>query len=130
MSVMQLIFIRCNGSGGLLYSVASQANSIPMSARARSSSRSPFRNVSQEQYDIVNDETYGSPEKNEESIHETDQLRHEQKSKGNYLSNYNSNVSKKKSQKGSQKKSKGRNKSSNCKGAVESQVKNKKKEKV
>ena len=35
----------------------SQPNSIPMSARGRSSSRSPFRNVSQEQYDIVNDET-------------------------------------------------------------------------
>ena len=109
---------------------ASQANSIPMSARARSSSRSPFRNVSQEQYDIVNDETYGSPEKLEESIHETDYLRHEkQKSKTFRQSNYNSNVSKK-SQKGSQKKNKGRTKSSNCKGAVESQVKNKKKEKV
>ena len=42
MSVMQLIFIRCNGSGGLLYSVASQANSIGTISRKVTFAASKF----------------------------------------------------------------------------------------
>jgi len=42
MSVMQLIFIRCNGSGGLLYSVASQTNSIGTISRKVTFAASKF----------------------------------------------------------------------------------------
>ena len=74
----------------------SQSNSIPMSARGRSSSRSPFRNVSQEQYDIVNDETNES-EKNDRPIQEIRTERHEpQKRKNCGLDNYSSTASRKK----------------------------------
>ena len=74
----------------------SLANSIPISSRGRSSTRSPFRNVSQEQYDIVNDVTCGS-DKDEKPIPEAEQKRPEQKRQKDFrLENYNSNASKKK----------------------------------
>ena len=109
----------------------SLANSIPISSRGRSSTRSPFRNVSQEQYDIVNDVTCGS-DKEEKHNPEVEQKRPEkQKNKDLRLENYNSNASKKKkTQTASQKKGRAANKSSNRKTATEVSVKSKKKEKI